>query len=68
MSPKRCANAIVDGILRNQLHVIVPSQFRLFAEIIRLLPYKVQHLVRDYVCREGELAAVARARSDAVFK
>lgn len=68
MSPKQCANAIIDGVLRNQLHVIVPSYLRLYVEFSRLLPYKVQHLARDYLGQEREMAAVARARSDIVFK
>lgn len=68
LSPKRCANAIIDGVLCNQLHIIIPSGARFFADLIHLLPNKVQHLVRDYVCHEKELAAIARARSDAVFK
>lgn len=68
MSPKQCADAIVDGVLRNQLHVVVPSYIRWYAEFARLVPYKVSHLCRDYLGQERELAAFARARSNTVFK
>lgn len=68
LTPKRCAEAIVDGVLRNQLHVIVPAYNRFVVELFRILPYKVQHLARDILSKENELGAQAKELANNFYK
>lgn len=68
LTPERCAAAIVDGILRNQLHVIVPAYNRFVIELFRILPYKVQHLARDILSKENELGAHAKQLANNFYK
>lgn len=57
------ANTAIDGMLRNKLHVSVPAYDRFFVGILRTLPYKVQHLVRDYIIRESVVRAYSKSKS-----
>lgn len=68
ITPQRCAESIVDGILRNQLHVIVPAYNRFVIEFFRILPYKVQHLARDILSKENELGAQAKELANNYYK
>lgn len=68
ISPEQCADGIIDGILRNQLHVIVPTHNRFAIELFRVLPYKVQHLARDILNKENEMYQISKALRNANVK
>lgn len=54
ISAEETAEVCVDAILRNEAVVAVPRMDKLFAALVRSLPLKNQHLVRDYVLREKQ--------------
>lgn len=64
ITPEECADGVVNGILRNQLHVVVPAYHLCMAMIVRLLPYKVQHLFRDILSKEDDLYKISKAIRD----
>lgn len=55
MTPELLANTAIDGMLRNELNVVVPSKFYWAPVILSMLPYKVQNLIRDYLLKESEI-------------
>ncbi|XP_053691769.1 17-beta-hydroxysteroid dehydrogenase 13-like [Sabethes cyaneus] len=55
LTTERTARVIIDGILRNQVTIAIPSFFDLGVRIMQLFPLKIQQLVRDYIIREHEL-------------
>lgn len=53
---KETANETVNAILRNEPKVAIPRSVLFLTSFIRSLPLRNQHLVRDYILREKEIA------------
>lgn len=55
MTAETVANLAVDGMLRNQLHVCIPSTSVYGVLVLQMLPQKIHNLIRDYVLREKDI-------------
>lgn len=52
VTPAQTANATIDAMLRDEHVVMVPSFLFYLTQIMRILPIRLQQLVRDYLLRE----------------